>query len=132
MDTEKKKNVYVRIEINQTIMNCLMSSRKLKQIRFYLSQFFFLRLINFQVFWSQRMIEDEHMVNENHFDNCYIPFLNRSLYPRKQAMDDLSLKNKRLCISIFKFLRLKRIAEKTIPKARPDPEITKVRIKIYS
>jgi hypothetical protein len=50
------------------------------------------------------MVDDEHMVNENHFDNCHIPFLNLFLYPRKQAMDDLILAYKitELLIKIFK------------------------------
>jgi hypothetical protein len=40
------------------------------------------------------MVEDEHRVNENHFDNCHIPFLNLFLYPKKLAMDDLFSRNK--------------------------------------
>jgi hypothetical protein len=44
------------------------------------------------------MVEDEHRVNENHFDNCHIPFLSLFLYPRKLAMDDLFSNNKILKI----------------------------------
>ena len=50
---------------------------------------FFLLLIIVIQPWVVKMIEDEHMENENHFDNCYNPFLNLSLFPRTQAMDDL-------------------------------------------
>lgn len=76
-----------------------------------------------QVDEEQLAMMNERTVNEDHFDNCYNPFQDLYLYRRKQAMDDLVNTNMEYRSSVERNLRLKRMAEKTMPNAKPDAKI---------
>ena len=74
---------------NEKVINWLTTSIKIIVSKF-INLTFFLLLRNVHQSSLSLVVVNEHKVNENHFDNCYIPFLNLFLYPEKQAMDDLS------------------------------------------